>query len=65
MPMNYGKYHEIEARIQVALQELSNDPDLNIAEAARNNHVPYLTIAFELDALAEHPNQSEKVPAKD
>ena len=39
--MEYGKYHEVEARIQKALHALSDTPGLSVAAAHRRFHVPY------------------------
>ena len=38
--MEYGKYAEVEARIQMALTALSDEPDLTVAAAAHQFHVP-------------------------
>ena len=43
--MEYGKYHEVEARIQKTLHALSDTPGLSVAAAHRRFHVPYLRSA--------------------
>ena len=39
--IEYGSYHEVEARINKALQALSEDPQLKVADAAYRFWVPY------------------------